>query len=274
MNKRLEPYPGEQRLLTARGVSLATVSVGIADAETVLLLLNGAGANLLMWSPVLDPLPPRYGVVRFDIRGTGRSLAERAPLSLAHYAQDAARVLELLDVSEAIVWGTGLGARVALQLALRHPRLVAAVAAYDAGLGSPPSRSERIQSRRRARAARAAEGVSEAPTSTRWFLHLDPRRAQDAARAARSDSLVADDLHSVTAPALVVAGRQDRNLLGAEALASALPRASFAVMECTGHGSVIERPELARELLLNFLEGLSPMISRARVGRRTHLRSP
>ncbi len=274
MSKSLEPYPGERSLLTAPGVSLATVSLGATDAETVVLLVNGAGANLLMWSPVLGQLAQRYGVVRFDMRGTGRSHADRAPLSLAHYADDAARLLELLDVSKAVVWGTGLGARVALHLALRYPRLVAAIAAYDAGLGPPPSRSERIKSLRWARAAREAEGIPEAATSTRWFLHLDPRHAQDAARAARSDSLAVEDLHAIGTPALVVAGRHDPNLSDAEALASALPCAIFAIMECTGHGSVVERPEPALELLLDFLDRLGLAVRRPPGDRKSHPRSP
>lgn len=273
MSEKLEPYAGERLLVIASGVLLPAVVLGPRDAHTVVLLLNGAGANLLMWSPLVSGLARRCRVVRFDLRGTGRSRADHAPLSLMHYADDAKRLLDLLDVSKAVLWGTGLGSRVALHLALGHPQRVAALAAYDAALGPPPSRYERSESMRQARAARVMAGLPEASVSRQWFMHLNPRRAQEAARTAHADPLSAERLRVMTVPTLVVSGRHDPNLPRAELLASTLPDASFAVMDCAGHGTVVERPKRALELFLAFLDGRA-LTGQARADRTSRPRSP
>jgi pimeloyl-ACP methyl ester carboxylesterase len=257
VSAKLEPYAGEQLLTTAPGVSLAAVVLGPPEADTVVLLVNGAGANLLMWSPLIGELARRFRVVCFDLRGTGRSRADCAPLTLMHYADDARCLLDRMDVPKAVVWGAGLGSRVGLHLALAHPQRVAALAAYDAAIGPPPSRSERSEGVRQARADREAAGLHEATVSSRWFIHLDPRRAQEAAHVARTDPLDAGRLCAMTVPTLVVSGRHDPNLPRAKLLASTLPNASFAVMECAGHGTVVERPQRALELFLGFLDALA-----------------
>ncbi len=62
----------------------------------VLVLLHPGWGDSSIWRPVLELLPARYRVVRYDIRGFGKSPAPAAPFShlgdLAHVLDIAARI--------------------------------------------------------------------------------------------------------------------------------------------------------------------------------------
>jgi pimeloyl-ACP methyl ester carboxylesterase len=59
-----------------------------------LLLINGLGANLEMWQPLVGELAGERELIAFDLPGTGRSARPRRPLRMP---QLAGLVAELLD---------------------------------------------------------------------------------------------------------------------------------------------------------------------------------
>jgi pimeloyl-ACP methyl ester carboxylesterase len=75
-------------------------------------------------------------VITYDRRGYGRSGGEPAR-SIATHTDDAAALLTTLDVGPAVVVGTSIGATIAIDLALRHPRLVRAVVAHESPWNAP-----------------------------------------------------------------------------------------------------------------------------------------
>lgn len=54
------------------GIDLHYVLEGDTKAPT-LVLINMASHNLTCWEVVLEPLLKRFNVMRFDLRGTGKS---------------------------------------------------------------------------------------------------------------------------------------------------------------------------------------------------------
>jgi len=66
---------------TTDGLQLSALVEGPADAPT-LVLVHGYPDNLHVWDAVVDALKDRYRLVRYDVRGAGRS---DAPTSLAGY---------------------------------------------------------------------------------------------------------------------------------------------------------------------------------------------
>ena len=110
----------------------ATVSAGGLEAYydrrgegPELLLIAGLGDPAEVWEGQLAGLSDRYTVTAFDNRGTGRvPLPEGKPLSLETFADDAAALLNALDVPAAHVMGFSMGSTIAQHLALRNPGLV------------------------------------------------------------------------------------------------------------------------------------------------------
>ena len=58
-------------------VDVHHVVEGPADAPA-LVLINSLGSTLAMWEPQIEALAQRFRVVRFDLRGHGRSPVPRS----------------------------------------------------------------------------------------------------------------------------------------------------------------------------------------------------
>src|SRR5262245_13755036 len=89
------------------------------------LLINGLSAPAAGWALQVQALAPHFRVVTFDNRGVGETDLPPEPVyTTAQMADDAAAVLRHLKVARAHVLGASMGGTIAMELALRHPRLV------------------------------------------------------------------------------------------------------------------------------------------------------
>ena len=55
---------------------------------TVLVLANSLGSNLRMWDKVLPAFENRHRVLRFDMRGHGKSSVTPEPLTIEQLGRD------------------------------------------------------------------------------------------------------------------------------------------------------------------------------------------
>ena len=114
-----------EKLIEANGVELCTETFGDPGDAPVLLI----GNTMLMWP---DDLCERIAsherfVVRYDLRGTGRSTAadpDAPDYTLRDLVADAAGVLDAYELPSAHVVGFGTGGWIAQLLALDHPARV------------------------------------------------------------------------------------------------------------------------------------------------------
>lgn len=104
-----------------------------------LLLINGIGAPLEMWQPLVAELGGLH-VIAFDLPGCGQSPTARRPRGMRALAGLVATLMRRLGIERAHVLGYSLGGCVAQELAHRHAdrvdRLV--LCATTAGIGSRP----------------------------------------------------------------------------------------------------------------------------------------
>ena len=115
--------PGRIVFLPGRGEVFAR-DTGDEDGPAVLLLHGwGATADLNFFNAY--PALHGYRVVALDHRGHGRGLRTREPVRLQDCADDAAALLDVLDINRAVVVGYSMGGPIALLLAARHPELCA-----------------------------------------------------------------------------------------------------------------------------------------------------
>ncbi|MEU2023692.1 alpha/beta fold hydrolase [Streptomyces sp. NPDC016469] len=97
----------------------------------MLLLIAGGHHGVDATEPLARNLADRYTVVTYDRRGLSGSTAGTPAKTLATHAEDASRLLRTLAPEPAHVYGTSIGALVALELTIRHPDQVAAVVAHE-----------------------------------------------------------------------------------------------------------------------------------------------
>ena len=100
-----------------------------------LLLIHGATLDRRMWAPNMAALTERHRVVRCDLRGFGASPPPAGPYS---HADDLRELLGALEIERAAVAGLSMGGGVALELALAHPDVVAALVLVDTDLPGVP----------------------------------------------------------------------------------------------------------------------------------------
>ena len=94
------------------------------DRRPALLLLNPLGTDLRIWDPMIDALTEHHFVIRFDMRGHGRSVGDPGDYRLPDLVDDALSVLDSLAVPRSHLFGSSLGGLVAMSIAANHPRRV------------------------------------------------------------------------------------------------------------------------------------------------------
>jgi 3-oxoadipate enol-lactonase len=87
------------------------------------LLISGTGSDLR--NPRFpSPAMKKYRVLRYDQRGLGQTSKPEGPYSMEGYADDAAALLDALNMGRVPVIGVSFGGMVAQNLAIRHPGCV------------------------------------------------------------------------------------------------------------------------------------------------------
>jgi 3-oxoadipate enol-lactonase len=239
-----EPYDLSQQFLTANGLQFHYALDG-KETNPTLALVNMASHNLTCWEPVLDGLLQKFRVLRFDIRGTGKSeWGADSEFTFAQYADDLAAIMEALNIASAFVLGVAYGARTAAQFALRHPEKLTALGLFDVALTPPVGQSGQRELGAQARELLKAAGEPEVSMRKSWRFYEDRDAALKAHTAHQNEPDTSELLGELDAPVLIACGRQDMNLAEAERIAGSIPGSHLHIMEMTGHGSPFFRPGL------------------------------
>src|SRR6476646_9841443 len=93
-----------------------------------LLLIAGSTGDAGNFTRAADLLADEFTVVTYDRRGNSRSPRPSGwtTTSVAEQADDAAGLIDSLNLSPAVVFGASAGGLIALDLMIRHPQLVRA----------------------------------------------------------------------------------------------------------------------------------------------------
>lgn len=127
IDDRGDPYLPAARIVALPGRGEAFVRVGPhrADRPTVLLLHGWLASADLNWFSLYRPLADGWNVIALDHRGHGRGLRSPRPFALEAAADDAAAVLDALELGGPVVaCGYSMGGPIALCLAQRRADLV------------------------------------------------------------------------------------------------------------------------------------------------------
>jgi pimeloyl-ACP methyl ester carboxylesterase len=86
-----------------------------------LVLIHSGGFDRRLWDDQCPAFAGHYRVIRYDVRGHGRSPLPTKPYS---DAEDLYRLLTTLEVERAHLMGLSLGGRIAIDFTLAHPAMV------------------------------------------------------------------------------------------------------------------------------------------------------
>jgi 3-oxoadipate enol-lactonase len=255
------------------GVRLHYEVTGRRHAPPV-LMIQGLGADKHGWDLQRVALSMRYRVIAFDNRGAGRSDKPFGSYSLDQMAEDAVAVLDHAGIESAHVVGASMGGAISQILTIKHPDRVRSVTLACTACRNHPWRRELLASwastaneRGMGAMAHIAARWVIGPRSFRrltpalgWLGPLGRNRATHAFVAQvrailTADETEAEELGSITVPALVIVGNQD--ILtprgDSEELAARIPTAELVVISGAAHGFMVEHATTFNKVLLDFL---------------------
>jgi pimeloyl-ACP methyl ester carboxylesterase len=214
-----------------------------------LVLLHGGGSTAqTSFGAIIPTLARTHRVIAPEQQAHGHSGDRQGPLSFEQMADDTAALLAHLGVAQADVLGFSNGGVVAMQLAIRHPRLVRRLivcSSYYAHSGMPPQFWQGF----------GHATMADMPPALRAaFVAAAPNAADVPVRFAKQVALMQSfrdlpdaALRGIAAKALVMVG--DRDVMSVEhaaQLARLLPHAELAVMPGSAHGTYLGAAEAAR----------------------------
>ncbi|WP_256794514.1 alpha/beta fold hydrolase [Terrabacter sp. Ter38] len=217
--------------------------------------------------PLAAELGSDYRVILPDLRGHGTSDSGPLPLSLAQMADDVIALWDRLGVDSSVVVGISMGGMVAQALATTAPDrvealvLIATAGSYDDGA--------RTAALARAAAARRPGGIEQmTPVLLQRWFGAEPSELVDRARGELSSAdpevhasclesmtqVGSIDLDGVTAPTLVLGGRDDLSTPRpvVEALADAIPGAVLDMVP-GAHLTAFTHPREVAERIRSFV---------------------
>lgn len=277
--------------LQRRDADLYVEQVGPEDAPVVYYLHSGPGYNSYSFRDLLGDDLEGYRMIYADQRGGGRSYTETG-FGLGELATDVAAVLDALEVERAALLAHGFGALVAVRAAVLNPELVERLVLVNPWLSMPLlartlQRHAAVLSGRPEEAlppeAALEEGASPPPEESvdqafAWvaakqlFDRLEFPDPSARLRLEHSDSEalfgpnesgwpidpwrfdVLEELAGVEAPAVLLAGRDDRTAFPdqVEAGLERLPGALFSLLP-GGHYPWLDDPATFLDLLRQAL---------------------
>jgi 3-oxoadipate enol-lactonase len=237
----------------------------------VLMLSNSLGTTLHMWDEQVAPLTRHFRLLRYDRRGHGKSSVPKGPYSMERLGRDVLGVLDALKI-QTINWcGLSMGGMVGQWLGANAPNRVEKLVLSNTSCYFPDKNgwNDRLKMVQEKGVAAFAPANMER-WFTKGFRERDPQavaRLQQMFAATALEgylscgAAVRDMDHrallpKITAPTLVIAGRQDpaTPLEGNEYIQQHIPGAKLAIVEAA-HIANIEAPKAYTDAVLGFLLG-------------------
>ena len=253
------------------GTSSAGLYYEVSGAGDPIVLIHGFSVDRRMWDLQMPALQGRFTVIRYDLRGHGKSAPPSSPYSTS---DDLRSVLDAVDVRRAALVGLSAGAQVATDFALAYPDRVTRLVLTAPGVGGMampplPWMQPVLQAATAGEPERAASLWAETPIMT---LRNDTSAAATLRELVMSNSRVwtfrtnpvqpltppaIKRLSEIKVPALVIVGDRDLPHIveAANVLATGIAGAKLVTMPGAGHIVNIDARERFTEQVVRFLAG-------------------
>ena len=237
----------------------------------VVVFANSLGTDLRLWDPILPLMPEGLRLIRYDKRGHGLTTCPDAPYAMGTLIADAERLLDHLNVRDAVFVGLSIGGMIAQGLAVKRMDQVRAMVLSNTAMkiGTPEMWQERIDAVR-------TGGIKalEAAILERWFskaFRASPElslwremlvRQPDEGYIGCSAAISGTDFYTTTAsltlPTLAIAGSEDGSTPPdlVRETADLIKGSRFELIRGAGHLPCVEKPEVFARLLTGFLKDI------------------
>ena len=241
-----------------------------------IVLIHGGAVDRRMWDDQVQAFAEHYRVIRYDLRGSGKS---EIPKKRFSNVEDLLHLLRLLHVDKAYLLGLSRGGGVAADFTLEHPELVDALILASSNLGGVPDAYRNMLTASFSTAR--DEGVSKAVQVWLDDPYQAPSPENVAARqrfreivdenlvvnlfllfgtklVQRPDVPAFQRISNIRVPTLILSGERDHPDARAnyDRAAATIPRAKKLVIPGAAHLVNVDQPEQFNRAVLDFLSNL------------------
>ncbi len=236
------------------------------------VFLHSGGFDRRMWDDQFAAFSDRYTVIRYDVRGYGKSHAPTRPYS---DDEDLYQLLKELKVKKAHLVGLSMGGRIAIDFTLTHPEMVASLTAVAPGLsGFPFAPEDTIELMKIVYSIQNDDGT---PAGEAWLRSAYLKAAmENPAVAAKLRPIAVENskvwlinfffprppfplavqrLSEIRVPTLLIRGDHDVPMIAniVETLEKNIAGAKKVIIQGAGHIVNVEKPEEFNKTVLDFL---------------------
>jgi 3-oxoadipate enol-lactonase len=242
-----------------------------------LMLVRGLARSHRYFAPIIPFLQQHFTVILFDNRGAGKSDHPKGPYSSQQMASDCVQVLAATGFESAWFLGMSLGGMIVLDIANQYPDKVLGMvlgSCTPRGKGSVPVSvwpqvllavsallPKKLGRKLQAYVTLSDDFIGQADEIMDvWDEYAKDEPFKLASLLAQNAAISSHDsmpyLHKITAPTLLLAGKQDRlvDCRNTPFMASVMANAQGYIWDDTGHNMETEQPQRMAEKIIDFVQ--------------------
>jgi pimeloyl-ACP methyl ester carboxylesterase len=246
----------------------AYVYYEIAGEGTPVILIHAHSVDCRMWDSQFLELAKHYKVIRYDLRGYGKT-DRPVPGEKFSHAEDLHKLMYFLGIQKAHLVGLSLGADVAVDFLALYPRQILSLTVASSDIRdafvSQPVQAQNIESYKKQwlefLLSICGPHKNEIKPQLQqminnwsgWqVLHIEPSQKLDPPAAVQLKNEKPD------VPVLVLIGKRDsdRGIRSSKTLLKILPTARKKYLKNAGHFSNMETPQAFNKVLIDFLSSV------------------
>ena len=258
-------------LVKANGVRMHYELSGKKGAPVV-AFSHSLGSSLEMWHPQTGILEPHYQVLRYDMRGHGKTDVSTGPYSLELLAGDVIGLLDALGIERIHFVGLSIGGMIGQCLGLNHAKRLRSLVLCDTRSKAPREGDQAIQERIET-ARKKGLGALLEPTIERWFTPSFIEKNPPGLGIIRREFLATpvegyigcsealrrlnylDRLPAIKLPTLIMVGEEDPGtpVAASKEIHERIAGSELVIIPSARHLSNVEQPEIFNKALIDFL---------------------
>lgn len=241
------------------------------DNNPFIVFSHALGGDLSMWDRQVASFAGEYRIVRYDLRGHGRSAQSASDFRLEDLAEDVVRLLDQRGIERAHFCGLSLGGLIGQWLGVNAAERLLSLTLVDT---TPRIGAPEVWNQRFAQIEAGGMAAISNATMERWFTETfreqepetvtrirsvlettSPSAYISCAKVVRDSAINHKDLERITAPTLVMTGTFDSAAKPEDAknLAAHIPGSRYVELPAA-HISPVEASDAFNNGLRMFLE--------------------
>jgi 3-oxoadipate enol-lactonase len=230
-----------------------------------LLMIMGLSFSLRDWGKKFtELLAQHYQLILFDNRDAGLTSKSTRPYNIADMVDDAAGLLDALNIPKVHVFGVSMGGAIAQQFALKYPdkldKLILGCTIAGGNCSQPGDISGVMSGNLLDVLFTPTFIQNHQQELAELFTKTTPFHSQESALQRQLQAFATHDtcdtLSDIKAPTLVITGDKDMTIppSNSNLLAAKIPNAKLEIIADAAHGFSYSHPEIATNLIHLFLQ--------------------